>query len=166
MGADVGCYGRAVGVRGAAPGLAPAVCSARRRRASPQPPDHHPHPHRLYRALDRRTAITITYLDTDGTETIRTIEPWDIRTTKAGRIQLRAGCRLRGGARSFYVDPAYTLHRIGYVLDQPEATTPAGTTIMVRSVGQLIARELGRDYLPARRRLPRPTPTSPPRRPE
>ncbi|MEV6165790.1 WYL domain-containing protein [Streptomyces sp. NPDC052052] len=104
----------------------------------------------LYRALDRQNAITITYVDADGTETVRTVEPWDIRTTKSGRIQLRAGCRLRGDARSFYVDQikAYSLHRIGFVLDRPEATTPAGHVIVVRSPAQLIARELGRDYLP------------------
>jgi predicted DNA-binding transcriptional regulator YafY len=107
----------------------------------------------LYRALDHQHAVTITYLDEDGTETIRTIEPWDIRTTKTGRIQLLAGCRLRGDARSFYVDQitAYTTHRIAFVLDRPEATTPAGRGIVVRSEKQLIARELGRDYLPARR---------------
>lgn len=104
----------------------------------------------LYRSIDRQHAVTITYVDADGTETIRTLEPWDIRTTKNGRIQLRAGCRLRGDARSFYVDQitAYTLHRIGFVLNRPEATTPAGKGIVVRSEKQLIARELGRDYLP------------------
>ncbi|MFF8910547.1 hypothetical protein [Streptomyces olivaceoviridis] len=31
---------------------------------------------------------------------------------------------------------------------RPEATTPAGKGIVVRSEQQLIARELGRDYLP------------------
>lgn len=104
----------------------------------------------LYRALDRRTAVTLTYLDQDGTETIRTIEIIDIRTTKSGRIQVRAMCRLRGDARSFYLHrvAAYTLHRSAYVLDRPEATTPAGRVIVVRSTAQLIARELGRDYLP------------------
>lgn len=107
----------------------------------------------LYRSVDRQQVVTLTYRDADGTETIRTVEPWDIRTTKAGRIQLRAGCRLRGDARSFYVDQivSYTLHRIGFVLEQPEATTPAGRGIVVRSESQLIARELGRDYLPTRR---------------
>jgi len=107
----------------------------------------------LYRAIDRQTAVTLTYRDADGTETVRTVEPWDIRTTKTGRIQLRAGCRLRGDARSFYVDSivAYTPHRIGFVLDRPEATTPAGKGIVVRSEQQLIARELGRDYLPTRK---------------
>jgi predicted DNA-binding transcriptional regulator YafY len=104
----------------------------------------------LYRAIDHQHAVTITYRAEDGTETIRTIEPWDIRTTKAGRIQLRAGCRLRGDARSFYIDRivSYTTHRIAFVLEQPEATTPAGRGIVVRSTNQLIARELGRDYLP------------------
>ena len=107
----------------------------------------------LYRAIDRAQAVTITFRDADGNETIRTVEPWDLRTTKNGRIQLRAGCRLRGDARSFAVDQivSYTLHRIGFVLDRPEATTPAGRGIVVRSAAQLIARELGRDYLPTRR---------------
>ncbi|MFF9003702.1 WYL domain-containing protein [Streptomyces achromogenes] len=104
----------------------------------------------LYRAIDRQHAVTITYVDEKGKETVRTVEPWDIRTTKNGRIQLRAGCRLRGDARSFYVDQivSYTPHRIGFVLDRPEATTRAGKCIVVRSEQQLIARELGRDYLP------------------
>lgn len=107
----------------------------------------------LYRAIDRQTAVTITFRDADGTETIRTVEPWELRTTKNGRIQLRAGCRLRGDARSFNVDQiiSYTVHRIGFVLERPEATTPAGRGIVVRSEQQLIARELGRDYLPTRR---------------
>ncbi|MFJ1900428.1 WYL domain-containing protein [Streptomyces sp. NPDC088115] len=104
----------------------------------------------LYRSIDRTQAVTITYLDEDGTESIRTIEPYDIRTTKTGRIQVRAMCRLRGEARSFYLHRirAYTCHRIAFVLDRPEATTPAGTVIVVRSTAQVIARELGRDYLP------------------
>ena len=104
----------------------------------------------LYRAIDRRNAVTITYLDEDGTESIRTIEPYDIRTTKNGRIQVRAMCRLRGKNRSFYLHRivSYTCHRIAFVLDRPEATTPAGHVIVVRSPAQLIARELGRDYLP------------------
>lgn len=107
----------------------------------------------LYKAIDRQTAVTITYRDTDGTETIRTVEPYDIRTTKAGGIQLRAGCRLRGDARAFHVERivSYTLHRIGFVLEREEATSPAGKGIVVRSAAQLVARELGRDYLPTRR---------------
>ena len=104
----------------------------------------------LYRSIDRQHAVTITYIDENGDETIRTIEPYDIRTTKSGSIRVHAMCRLRGDARSFDVSRiiSYTLHRIVFVLDRPEATTPAGHVIVVRSANQLIARELGRDYLP------------------
>ncbi|MFD1278035.1 WYL domain-containing protein [Streptomyces kaempferi] len=107
----------------------------------------------LYRSIDRQNAVTITYTDDNGETTIRTIEPWDLRTTKEGRIEVRAMCRLRGESRRFYVDSisSYTTHRITFVLDRPEATTPAGRVIVVRSTAQVIARELGRDYLPARR---------------
>jgi predicted DNA-binding transcriptional regulator YafY len=107
----------------------------------------------LYKALDRKQAVTITYQDENGDETIRTIEPYDIRTTKSGSIRVHAMCRLRGDARSFDVRrvTAYTLHRIAFVLDRPQATTPAGQGIVARSANQLIARELGRDYLPSRR---------------
>jgi predicted DNA-binding transcriptional regulator YafY len=107
----------------------------------------------LLRALKHRFAVTITYQDEDGTETLRTIEPYDVRTTKSGSIRVHAMCRLRGDARSFDVARivSYTRHRIAFVLDRPEATTPAGKGIVVRSEKQLIARELGRDYLPARR---------------
>ncbi|MFB7867398.1 WYL domain-containing protein [Streptomyces sp. NPDC056069] len=109
----------------------------------------------LYRAIDRQQAVTITYLDDNGDQTIRTIEPYDIRTTKSGRIEIRAMCRLRAEARGFLLHriAAYTCHRIAFVLDRPEATTPAGTLVVVRSAAQLIARELGRDYLPSARRL-------------
>lgn len=107
----------------------------------------------LYRAIDRQHAVTITYTDEHGETTIRTIEPYDIRTTKSGNIRVHAMCRLRGDARSFDVTRivSYTLHRIAFVLEREEATPAAGHGIVVRSERQLIARELGRDYLPTRR---------------
>ena len=109
----------------------------------------------LYRSIDRQHAVTVTYLDDKGAETIRTIEPYDIRTTKSGGIEVRAMCRLRGEARGFALHRivSYTCHRIAFVLDRPEATTAAGRVIVVRSTAQLIARELGRDYLPTPRRI-------------
>jgi predicted DNA-binding transcriptional regulator YafY len=107
----------------------------------------------LYRSIDRKNAVTITYLDENGQETLRTIEPFELRTTKSGHIEVRAMCRLRGEARGFLLHRvvSYTCHRIAFVLDRPEATSPAGKGIVVRSANQLIARELGRDYLPTRR---------------
>ena len=61
-------------------------------------------------------------------------------------------CRLRGAQRGFLLHrlSAYTCHRMAFVLQRPEATTPAGRVIVARSEQQLVARELGRDYLPAR----------------
>ncbi|MFG2970888.1 hypothetical protein ACGFZS_47230 [Streptomyces sp. NPDC048288] len=121
----------------------------------------------LYRALDRQHAVTITYTDQDGETTVRTVEVHEIRTTKKGGIVIVAMCRkahaelvARQAAgedtgketpeRHFQLAgvQAYTLHRIGFVLERTEATTPASKGIVVRSEKQLIARELGRDYLP------------------
>ena len=104
----------------------------------------------LCRSIKRAHAVSITYIDETGAESIRTIEPYDIRTTKSGRIRVHAMCRLRGDARSFDVARiiSYTCHQIAFVLDRPEATTPARAVIVVRSAAQVIARELGRDYLP------------------
>lgn len=104
----------------------------------------------LYRALDRQHAVTITYLRQDGTETIRTVEPFDVRTTKAGRILIRAMDRATGEARSFYVDAirAYTLHRSAFVIDRPADTTPTRPA-PAHSAGALIAYELNRDTITA-----------------
>ncbi|MFJ3699465.1 hypothetical protein ACIPW9_35975 [Streptomyces sp. NPDC090052] len=117
----------------------------------------------LYRSIDRQTVVTVSFLkeekDDNGrktgrlVETVRSLEPYDIRTTREGHIVLKAMDRATGESRTVRLDRviAYTLHRIAFVLDREEATTPAGTVIVVRSAAQLIARELGRDYLPARR---------------
>lgn len=80
----------------------------------------------LYKALDRRNAVTLTYLKPGETEpTIRTIEIHDLRTTTSGGIVLIAMCRLRGAERQFHLSgiQAYTIHRIGYVLQRPAPTT-------------------------------------------
>lgn len=80
----------------------------------------------LYRAIDRRHAVTITYLKPGETEpTVRTIEIAEIRTTTDGGIVLIAMCRLRNAERQFHLEgvQAYTLHRIAYVLTRPEPTT-------------------------------------------
>ncbi|MFE7111734.1 WYL domain-containing protein [Streptomyces sp. NPDC057575] len=112
----------------------------------------------LYRALDRQFAVTITYLDENGVETIRTIEVHEIRTTSKG-IEIVAMCRLRAAdmqsdprirsaERTFNVDriQAYTLHRIAYVLGRPAPTkyvrpAPAPTT----DADALFFYELARD---------------------
>ncbi|MFF8840564.1 WYL domain-containing protein [Streptomyces sp. NPDC015130] len=109
----------------------------------------------LCKAIARRHVVTITYIDRTGTESVRTIEPYDIRTTKKGAIQVRAMCRLREVARSFDLDriASYTLHRIPAILEREEATTVDGHSTPARTPAQLIARELGRDEAPRYRRI-------------
>ncbi|GGS96909.1 WYL domain-containing protein [Streptomyces violaceus] len=79
----------------------------------------------LYRAIDRQTVVTITYVDRDGSESIRTIEPAELRTTDDGDIVIVAMCRLRGDERHFRISRvrAYTVHRMAFVLTRPEPTT-------------------------------------------
>ncbi|MDX5526105.1 hypothetical protein PV677_36155 [Streptomyces sp. DE06-01C] len=114
----------------------------------------------LYKALDKQRVVTLSFLkeekDDTGKKTgqlvedVRSLEIYDVRTTRDGRIVIKGMDRATGEARTVRADRvrAYTVHRIGFVLDRPEATTPAGAVIVVRSPAQLIARELGRDYLP------------------
>ncbi|RSS43849.1 WYL domain-containing protein [Streptomyces sp. WAC08241] len=99
----------------------------------------------LYKALDRQHAATITCLkeekNTAGKKTghlvqdIRTLEIYEIRTTRDGHIVIEAMDRQSGETRTVRVDRilTYTLHRIGYTLTRPEPTTyerpaPAPTT--------------------------------------
>ncbi|MFE1131286.1 WYL domain-containing protein [Streptomyces albidoflavus] len=102
----------------------------------------------MIRAMDTQRATTITYLDSNGDETVRTIEIHDIRTTAAGRVIIRAMCRKRGEMRTFH--PArivsYTVHRMAFTLEVPaeeSAPTPAHTA---RTEAEVIAFELDRDY--------------------
>jgi predicted DNA-binding transcriptional regulator YafY len=89
----------------------------------------------LYRALDHRRAVTITYLKPGETEpTVRTIEIDSLRTASlkvtkkaisGGGIVITAMCRLRGERREFHLSGilTYTVHRTAYVLTMPENTT-------------------------------------------
>ncbi len=89
----------------------------------------------LYRAIDRRTAVTITYLKPGETKpTVRTVEIHELRTASlkvskrgisGGGIRIIAMCRLRGERREFHLSGvlSYTVHRMGYILTMPENTT-------------------------------------------
>jgi hypothetical protein len=103
----------------------------------------------LYRALDRRHAITITYLKPGDTEpTVRTIEIAEFRTTKAGGIVIVAMCRLRADERQFHLSGirAYTVHRIGYILSRPANTTyEPGPAAPTHDAAALVHFELERD---------------------
>jgi hypothetical protein len=89
----------------------------------------------LLRALDNRHAVTITYVDSKGDVTIRTIELHEVHA-KTGDYEIVAMCRLRNeqmktdptirtAQRSFDLSKvvSYTVHRMAYVLTRPEPTT-------------------------------------------
>lgn len=99
----------------------------------------------LFRALQHRYAVTITYVGDSGETTIRTIELFEIRTSDPivvdgviaeGPLMVHAMCRLRNAQmktdptirsaeRQFDVAKiiSYTVHRMAYVLTRPEPTT-------------------------------------------
>lgn len=97
----------------------------------------------MYRALDAHRPVTITYTKKDGTETVRTIEIYDIRTTKTGAVMLRAMDRQSGEARSFLITGirTYTLHRGTYQIDREEDVTVP----VFRTETALTDYEIGRD---------------------
>lgn len=100
----------------------------------------------LYRALDRRQPVSITYEKADGTETLRTIEPYDIRTTKAGDVIVKAMDRETSEGRTFRIDRivTYTRHTgATFQVDRPEQETPAAPA--PATVAELVTRELDRD---------------------
>jgi hypothetical protein len=112
----------------------------------------------LYRAIDHRRAVTITYLKPGETEpTVRTIEIAELRTASVkvrkgeltgGGIVIVAMCRLRGERREFHLSGliSYTVHRIGYVLTMPPNTTyEAPVPAPVDDVQALFFHELARD---------------------
>ncbi|MFF3511545.1 WYL domain-containing protein [Streptomyces sp. NPDC002573] len=78
---------------------------------------------RLIKALDAKHPVTITYIKADGSETLRTIEIYDIAVSNAGDILLKAMDRETGEARTFRLDRlvAYTIHRTAYVIARPAA---------------------------------------------
>lgn len=109
----------------------------------------------LARAMDARRPVTITYVKADGSTTIRTVELYDLKTTKAGAIIARAADRQTGEMRTWRLDrvQAYTLHRGRYTVVLPEVETPA-PVVAPRSTAALVALELGRDERPVRRFAP------------
>ncbi|MFD3516312.1 hypothetical protein [Streptomyces sp. NPDC058657] len=115
----------------------------------------------LYRALDHQRPVTLTFLKEEKDDagrrtgrlitTVRTLELYEVSTTAEGHIVIKGMDRDSEETRTVRVDRilTYTTHRMAYALTRPEPTTPAGHIVtIVRSTAQVIARELGRDYLP------------------
>ncbi|MEU0978446.1 WYL domain-containing protein [Streptomyces griseus] len=113
---------------------------------------------RLLAAADRQHPVTITYLkeekDEAGrktghlVETVRTIEVYDVRTTKAGNVTLRAMDRQSGESRTFRLDriQAYTVHRTAYTVARPTPTDETAVTTPVATCpATIVGREIARD---------------------
>ncbi|MFI7359735.1 WYL domain-containing protein [Streptomyces avidinii] len=104
----------------------------------------------LIRAMDGQRAVTITYVDSKGEESVRTIEIHNILTTSKGGLIVRAMCRARGEMRTFSLEQikAYTVHRIRFVLAVPEEKVGEAFSVahFVSSVERMIDLELERDY--------------------
>jgi predicted DNA-binding transcriptional regulator YafY len=94
---------------------------------------------RLIRAMDHQFAVTVSYLkeEKDDTgrktgalvETVRTLEIFDIKVTKAGDTLIVAMDRETRERRSFRADriTAYTLHRSArFTIPRPTADAPSG----------------------------------------
>lgn len=98
----------------------------------------------LYRAMDRRHPITITYVKADGTATVRTIETYDIRTTGAGDVIVKAMDRQSRESRTFRVDRlvSYSVHRTAYRVPVPADVQPAPVPV---AASEVTARELARE---------------------
>lgn len=101
----------------------------------------------LYRAMGRQHPVTITYTKADGSETIRTIEIYDIRTTSKGFVTVKVMDRETGKSRCFRVDRlvAYTIHRTAYLVARETPATTRPAVAAPTSVAALIAYEIGRD---------------------
>lgn len=91
---------------------------------------------RLITALDKQHPVTITYTKADGSETIRTIEIYNVIVSQAGDILVRAMDREAGETRSFRLDriQAYTVHRTAYVIERPAADTAESRTVGLATV--------------------------------
>jgi predicted DNA-binding transcriptional regulator YafY len=83
---------------------------------------------RLIRAMDHQHPVTITYTKADGTETLRTIEVYDVTTSKAGDIVIKAMDRDSQDKRSFRLDRIshYTIHRTAYTVPVEQVDAPSG----------------------------------------
>lgn len=102
---------------------------------------------RFLKAMDRKQPVTITYIKADGSETVRTVEAYDVQTTKAGDIVIKAMDRESGESRTWRLDriQAYTVHRTAYVLPEPPAVDELGLRVTVNVPTTVVAREMARE---------------------
>ena len=94
-------------------------------------------------------AYSLGILKADGSETIRTIEIYDIQVSGAGDILLKVMDRQSGEKRTFRIDriQAYTIHRSAYTVERPADLTPVTPKAFCSSCSYLCeADELAPDH--------------------
>lgn len=96
---------------------------------------------RLEKAMKRNHPVTVTYTKADGERTVRTIEIFEIKESKAGDFYVRAMDRKEGEARSFRIDRmhAITIHRTAFTVKRP---TNFKEVIMAKDSGAPVAQEV------------------------
>lgn len=104
----------------------------------------------LRRAILRGSPVTVDYVADDGTKSVRTVEPHDIRVTNDGETVMVAMCRLRRSRRTFRVDRIthYTVHhgKFEMELDRPNPDEVTDWwTIQSRTGHEVIQLELNTD---------------------
>ena len=84
----------------------------------------------LHAAITRRLPVTVSYSDIDGRETVRTIEPYEVKISAGGDLRVMAMCRLRRELRGFRLDRIthYTVHRGTFQLELPTPADPDEVT--------------------------------------
>jgi predicted DNA-binding transcriptional regulator YafY len=101
---------------------------------------------RFLKAMDAKHPVTITYTKADGSETVRTVEAYDVHTTKAGDIVIKAMDRESGESRTWRLDriQAYTVHRTAFVLPEPAPVNELGLRVTVHAP-TVVSREMARE---------------------
>ncbi len=102
---------------------------------------------RLLKAMDREHPVTISYVKADGSLTVRTVEAYDVHTTKAGDIVIKAMDRESGESRTWRLDriQAYSIHRTSYRTVKPAPVNDLGIRVTVHVPTTLVAREMARE---------------------
>ncbi|MEV8636538.1 WYL domain-containing protein [Streptosporangium sp. NPDC051023] len=89
----------------------------------------------LERAIADEQPVMITYVAADGTWTTRTVEPYELARTRAGRLIVRAMDRLRRESRTFRLDRIECLDVLpgGFHLERPDFDREAAALARIRA---------------------------------
>jgi predicted DNA-binding transcriptional regulator YafY len=97
------------------------------------------------RAMRLHRPMTLSYTRANGSDTVRTIEPYALTRNAAGDLYVRAMDRESGQSRTWRLDRmvAYTEHRTAFLVPVPEPKSEASrvTAVRVAEVEQVLRQE-------------------------